>query len=146
MSKKNKTQKKVMVFGVFDELHDGHRDFLRQAKEYGDNVVVVVARDAVIARLYGKKPNKDEITRISNLLSEGYANDIVMGHIENRKQVFAEHKPDVIVLGFSQEKLAKELKEKEGELGIEGVDIVLAEPYNPEKNPPSEFTDGKIHV
>ncbi len=141
MSKK----KKVMVFGVFDELHDGHRDFLRQAKKHGDYMVVVVARDAVIARLYGKKPNNDEITRISELLTEGSADDIVMGHIEDRKQVFSEHKPDVIVLGFSQEKFAKELRAKEKELGIEGIDIVLAKPYSPEKNPPSEFNDEKIH-
>ncbi len=139
------SDRKVMVFGVFDELHDGHRDFLRQAKEYGDHVVVVVARDAIIARLYGKKPNNDEITRISELLKDGSADDIVMGHIEDRKQVFLEHKPDVIVLGFSQEKFSKELRENEKELGIEGVDIVLAEPYNPKNNPPSEFKNEKIH-
>ncbi len=139
------SDRKVMVFGVFDELHDGHRDFLRQAKEHGDHVVVVVARDAIIARLYGKKPNNDEITRISELLKDGSADDIVMGHIEDRKQVFLEHKPDVIVLGFSQEKFSKELRENEKELGIEGVDIVLAEPYNPKNNPPSEFKDKKIH-
>jgi len=26
---------KVMVFGVFDRLHSGHRAFLRQAKKHG---------------------------------------------------------------------------------------------------------------
>jgi len=34
--------KKVMCFGAFDGLHPGHLDFFRQAKRYGDFLIVSV--------------------------------------------------------------------------------------------------------
>ena len=34
-----------MVFGTFDILHPGHLDFFKQAREYGDEVVCVIARN-----------------------------------------------------------------------------------------------------
>ena len=37
--------KKVIVFGTFDILHQGHLDFFRQAKQYGDYLIVAVAHD-----------------------------------------------------------------------------------------------------
>ena len=40
--------KKVLVFGTFDGLHEGHKDFLRQAKQYGDHLTVVVGRDSTV--------------------------------------------------------------------------------------------------
>ena len=45
--------RRVMVFGSFDPLHDGHRSLFRQARKHGDELVVVVARDVNIARLKG---------------------------------------------------------------------------------------------
>ena len=45
---------KVMVFGTFDYLHEGHKDFFRQAKQYGDELVVVVARDETVKQIKGK--------------------------------------------------------------------------------------------
>lgn len=45
MRKLSKKFNRVMVFGVFDGLHPGHRAFLRQARKKGDKLIVVVARD-----------------------------------------------------------------------------------------------------
>ena len=57
---------RVAVFGVFDGIHAGHQDFdgihaghqdfLRQAREYGDELVVIVARDKSVTQLKGKPP------------------------------------------------------------------------------------------
>lgn len=33
-------QKKALAFGTFDGLHEGHEDFFRQAKKFGDNLIV----------------------------------------------------------------------------------------------------------
>jgi len=38
--------KRVMVFGVFDGLHEGHKSFLRQARKYGGELRAVVAQAA----------------------------------------------------------------------------------------------------
>ena len=43
--------KKVMVFGTFDGLHEGHLDFFRQAREYGDYLIVAVARDVNVKKI-----------------------------------------------------------------------------------------------
>ena len=45
-----------MVFGAFDGLHPGHLDFFRQAKEYGDTLVVSVGTDKNVEKIKGKKP------------------------------------------------------------------------------------------
>ena len=39
---------KVMVFGTFDRLHDGHRFFLREAEKLGTTLFIVVARDSMV--------------------------------------------------------------------------------------------------
>ena len=48
----------VMCFGTFDTLHPGHLYFLRECRRYGDNLVVVIARDATVAKVKGKKPGR----------------------------------------------------------------------------------------
>ena len=40
-----------MLFGTFDGLHEGHFDLFRQAKKYGDYLVVVVARDVNVKKI-----------------------------------------------------------------------------------------------
>lgn len=64
MSKKYKLG---VVFGVFDKLHEGHRDFLRQAHELADECVVVIARDSAVAELKNKTPRDSETARIANV-------------------------------------------------------------------------------
>jgi len=135
-----------MVFGTFDALHDGHRDFLHQAKKLGDRLIVVVARDSAIAHVYGKKPGQDEVDRIAAVLSEGIAEDVVMGHLNEKAQVIAQHKPDIILLGFTQELLVTELNKKATALGIEHIDIRVGKPHNPEIYPPTGYDNPEVHV
>lgn len=139
-------EKKVIVFGTFDGLHDGHRHFLQEAKKMGTHLVVVVSRDAAIAHVYGKPPKNDEIDRISAVLREGIAQDVVMGHLDLKDQVFKDHNPDIVVLGFSQEDLVHELNKKATALGIAHEDIHIITPHNPEVYPPSGFDKPEIHV
>ena len=56
--------KKVMAFGSFDILHDGHKHYLKEAKSFGDYLVVIVARDENIVKFKGKKPKNDENYRL----------------------------------------------------------------------------------
>ena len=56
---------KVMVFGTFDPLHPGHVDFFRQAKQHGDELVVVVALDSTVEKTKGRKPSLGENARLA---------------------------------------------------------------------------------
>jgi len=42
--------KKVICFGTFDLLHPGHLDYFKQAKKYGDFLIVIIARDKNIKK------------------------------------------------------------------------------------------------
>ena len=50
-----KRPKKVMVFGTFDGIHDGHRHFLREAKKQGEELIVAVSKDEVVQKLKNRK-------------------------------------------------------------------------------------------
>ena len=41
-------KKKVLAFGTFDILHNGHSFALKTAKKLGDHLTVILARDATI--------------------------------------------------------------------------------------------------
>jgi len=61
---KYETHNKIMLFGTFDIFHEGHRDFLRQAREYGDYLIVVIARDETVKNVKGKLPRNNESVRL----------------------------------------------------------------------------------
>lgn len=46
--------KKVMVFGTFDIFHKGHEFYFSKAKEYGEELIVIVARDETVLKIKKK--------------------------------------------------------------------------------------------
>ena len=102
------TRKKVIVFGIFDGIHEGHRDFLRQARMHGDILVVIVGRDSVSKKLKGKVPKYSEEER--RKLVEEVVDKAVLGDIElSTYAVLQDLRPDVICIGYDQEELEKDL-------------------------------------
>jgi len=105
--------KKVMVFGVFDGLHEGHHAFLRAAKTRGRELVVVVARDEVVRQLKNKTPRHNERERLAAIARADNSARAVLGDpVLGTYGVIKEHKPDIICLGYDQDALAKDLEEK----------------------------------
>jgi len=95
--------KKVMVFGTFDILHPGHVHMLKEAKKYGDNLVVVIARDVTVCELKGKEPRKNENQRAENMRTLGIADKVILGCCgDNKHQTIIDEMPDVIALGYDQ--------------------------------------------
>ena len=110
--------KKVMAFGSFDILHKGHEHYLKEAKGYGDYLIVVVARDENIMSFKGKKPNHKQKYRLEQVKKLDFVNEAVLGHEYDIFRILEEHKPDIICLGYDQktidkEKLRKELKKRD---------------------------------
>ncbi|MBI5226005.1 FAD synthase [Candidatus Micrarchaeota archaeon] len=93
---------RVMVAGAFDFLHPGHLDLFRQAKKHGDELVVVVARDASVEKTKGKKPVFSENERLEVVQSVRFVDRAVLGGMGHWFDVLLDVKPDVLLLGYDQ--------------------------------------------
>ena len=118
--------KKVIVFGTFDILHPGHVHMLKEAKEYGDLLVVVVARDETVCNVKGKKPIYDEKTRTQNLQRLKIADKIRLGCLGDKYEVLRDENPDIVALGYDQKVFVDNLEE----VIPDHAQIVRLNPYN----------------
>lgn len=92
---------RVMATGVFDLIHVGHIYYLEQAKNLGDELVVVVARDSTVKRMKHEPVTPEEVRRevVSALKPVDLAILGVEGDIfETVKKL----RPDIIALGYDQ--------------------------------------------
>ncbi len=117
--------KKVMAFGSFDVLHKGHEYYLKEAKSYGDYLIVVVARDENIVKFKGKKPKHDENCRLEQVKKLDFVDNSFLGDKDDIFKVLEVHKPDVICLGYDQKTIDIEnLKKRDLK-----AEIVRIKPY-----------------
>lgn len=100
--------KKVMVFGTFDLLHEGHLYFLNEAKKHGDYLTVVVARDVTVNKIKNKKPKHDELSRKKNIEATKIADKVILGAKKLSFQCILDEKPHIICLGYDQNSQAVE--------------------------------------
>ena len=117
--------------GTFDLLHPGHLDYFRQAKEHGDYLIVVVARDSSAVQ-EGKKLRFGEKERHARVAGQAIVDKALLGNEGDRLRIVEQEKPDVICLGYDQKVDEEKLKEalKKRELMPK---IVRAKAYFPEK-------------
>lgn len=120
--------KKVIVFGTFDIIHPGHINMFKQAKEYGDYLVAVVARDKISCDVKGKLPKNNENARLENIKKLNVADKARLGCLDDKYQVIREEKPDVIALGYDQRAFVDKLEEAMDD----HARIVRLGPYKPE--------------
>ena len=121
--------KKVMAFGSFDILHEGHKHYLQEAKSYGDYLIVVVARDSNILKFKGKHPINNENFRLRKIEELGFVDEAVLGNDIDIFLVLDKYKPDAVCLGYDQttvdeKKLGKELEKRKVK-----AEIARAKPY-----------------
>lgn len=103
-------KKKVLAFGTFDILHPGHTHVLKEAKKLGDHLTVIIARDATVLKVKGKKAVFSENARLKNLKQLNIADKVRLGNLGNKYQVIIDEKPDVIALGYDQKFFVDDLK------------------------------------
>ena len=126
--------KKVVVFGIFDGVHDGHRSLFKQAKEHGDELIVIVGRDSASLRWKNKKPRYSEETRRGLVSKEQGVDRAVLGDEEQSSyKVLEDINPDIICLGYDQNSLEKDIREWFLKTGSD-TPLVHLKPYQPETN------------
>jgi glycerol-3-phosphate cytidylyltransferase len=136
MSVKGRTTpvgRKVLVFGTFDIFHEGHWDFLRQARKHGEFLCVVVARDVTVLNVKRHTPRYSEQERVAAIKKSELADEVVLGSLDDRYEVVRQYKPDVICLGYDQKQSVAELRRKLNESGMDRTKIIKLMPYKPEK-------------
>ncbi len=122
----------VMVFGTFDLVHLGHVHFFNQASQLGDKLIVVVARDANVKRMKGKKPFFSEKERLAMVSSLRVVGQAVLGDKRDFFAAIRKFKPAVIALGYDQKVLfMKHIREKLDEFGLRRTKLVRLKPFQP---------------
>jgi FAD synthetase len=111
---KNGKRKVVLASGVFDLLHLGHVKFLEEAKRAGGEnaeLIVIIARDNTVENLKCRKPIMPENQRRALVESLKVVDLAVLG-FENMAiaEVVAKIKPDIIALGYDQEKMIQNME------------------------------------
>ena len=103
--------KRVMVFGVFDGIHDGHRDFFKQARALGDHLTVLVATDKNVAKIKRELPKFSQEERLKVVEAEELVDEAFVAP-EDYDYILVLKKlmPDVIALGYDQKPGITELK------------------------------------
>lgn len=125
--------KRIMVFGTFDILHEGHLDFFRQARSLvpDPQLIVSVARDASAARIKGDAPRNNESFRMREIEACPLVDEVVLGDREGFISHIIEARPDIIALGYDQQsEYVRDLPAELSKAGLE-TKIVRLNAFKP---------------
>ena len=125
--------KKVMVFGAFDGLHPGHLDFFKQAKKYGDFLIVSVGTDNNVAAIKGKKPLFNQKERLALIASVELVDKSVLGAERDFYEEKRRHKPHIICLGYDQWVTEADARVKLDRVGLNKTKVIRLKPYKTSK-------------
>lgn len=125
-----KGRKKIKIIacgGVFDILHPGHGFILEKAKELGDILVAIIARDSTVKRMkrIPVVPENQRVEMVNYLKPVDIA---ILGQEGNFLDIIKEIKPDIIALGPDQSHNKDRIKKDLEERGL-NVDIKRIEEY-----------------
>lgn len=142
MSKDSK-EKLVMVFGTFDYLHAGHENMLKQAKELGEEILVIIARDKTVKQIKGEFPDHNEKERLKILKETQWADKIILGDHKDKTKAIKLYRPDIIALGYDQFAFTYNLEKLIIDMKL-NTKIVRLKPYKPDMYKSSLIKKNKI--
>ena len=122
----------VMCTGTFDVIHKGHLYYFSESKKYGNDLVVVVARDSTSERMKGKKPRHSEQKRLEAVKKIDNVNKAVLGNEGDIFKIVEDISPDFICLGYDQRISEDALKKELSKRGINSS-VVRINSYMPHK-------------
>ena len=100
LSRKDFEETVVFTNGVFDILHKGHFELLKQARSLGTKLVVGINSDASVKRLKGEnRPINNELTRIEQLEALPWVDEVFVFNDDTPYDLIKRLKPALIVKG-----------------------------------------------
>ncbi len=124
--------KRVLAFGTFDRLHEGHRHFLEQVRSFGDELIVVIARDKTVKEVKQHTALEPESTRLQHVQELACVTRAVLGGTGDKMEVVAQIKPDIICLGYDQTHFVSLLQEYIRDNALE-IEVKRLDAFHPEK-------------
>jgi FAD synthetase len=108
------TNRRVVATGTFDILHPGHLYYLEESKKLGDELWVIVARDANVK--HKPRPIIPEEHRLQMVASLKPVTHAILGDKTDMFRPIQEIQPAIITIGFNQHfdeaKLQHQLSER----------------------------------
>ena len=104
--------KKVITYGTYDLLHQGHINLLRRAKELGDYLIVGVTSDS-FDRGRGKLNVRNNVLeRVEAVKATGYADEVIIeDYVGQKIDDIQKYNVDIFAIGSDWEGLFDYLKE-----------------------------------
>ncbi len=97
---KKNNRKIVFTNGCFDLLHRGHVEYLSQAADLGEILIVGLNTDNSVKKLKGEtRPLQDEYTRALILCALAFVSAVILFDEETPFSLISEILPDVLVKG-----------------------------------------------
>ena len=92
--------KKVITYGTYDLLHQGHINLLRRAKELGDYLIVGVTSDS-FDRGRGKLNVRNNVLeRVEAVKATGYADEVIIeDYLGQKIDDIQKYNVDIFIMG-----------------------------------------------
>ena len=101
------SKKQVIVFtnGCFDIIHSGHLDLLKEARSYGDKLIVGLNSDKSVRNLKGPdRPVIEQSERKKILSALKFVDEVIIFNEENPLKLIKKVKPKILVKGSDYKK------------------------------------------
>jgi FAD synthetase len=133
--------RRVVATGTFDILHPGHLYYLTESKKLGDELWVIVARDANVR--HKPRPIIPEEHRLQMVAALKPVDHAILGDKTDMFNPIKEIRPSVITIGFNQHFDEIKLHQQLIERGL-SPEIVRIGKYNEEDLCSSRFVVQRI--
>ena len=121
--------KVIMIFGAFDGLHPGHLNFFKQAKKFGDRLIVSVGTDKNVAKIKNRKPLFSQEERMEMVKNCRLVDEAVLGSEEDFYEHIKAFKPDVICLGYDQWADEESVRGDLNRVGLSKTQVIRLKPH-----------------
>lgn len=121
---------KIMVFGTFDGVHQGHLNMFKQAKRLSKKpyLIVSIARDNNVFKIKNKLPYNKENKRKKLVEATQIPDKVILGSLKNYLEHIVKEAPNYIALGYDQIHYTENLKKDLKALGL-STKIRRLKPY-----------------
>lgn len=96
--------KKVITYGTYDLLHQGHINLLRRAKELGDYLIVGVTSDSFDRERGKLNVRNNVLERVEAVKATGYANEVIIeDYVGQKIDDIQKYNVDIFAIGSDWE-------------------------------------------